>query len=1319
MMKCNHSSLATMNAASPSRASAFISSIIILVVFAPLTSVSAVDGDGDGLDDSIDDCPYASGNSTIGYSGCPDGDGDGNPDFVGASTGDWGTSIREVYYNVGGSGFGSIAHAVSWEPDGVYFAGAGRSGVVKLFSSSGQTISTLYTLNDDVRSLAFSPNGSYLALSGDFDSVAGTGRVLVLEMNWASFSASIVANLSSLHSGDIYSVSWTSNGSHLLTGGEGRIIRMFEVNTWTVGNSFEMPDIIYNVATTPDSRLVASTHGEESSLNITSNGSTLNTHHNHSAVARGMALSPDGRWLLTSGDDGTLYVYNTINGSYVTEIHNGFTDINQISFHPSGAYFVFVADSSSAKIYRTSDWSSVGTFATLGSSNSRGARDVAWSPDGLKIAFAQTNGRISLYVLPEAYIQVKGEITGELMMNRWRSNFPSHLRPLLHMNQTLTQATQALCNGESILSGNTVRLAEHIASPLANHSISGLSDCTSSPHRLLEIPVGRMPAAFLVKQGGFAEACLSQIGGLSMGQLRWVLSAASDAVLVQPAWAPPLELTSVAPNNDVDGVREWSDLHSSCPQEPIHVFGRWDNRSVPIMTARLLTCADCQFAENFFTSSSSRFRTADESRSDVLYAISQLDNSLGFTEMRVTENYSGITVIPIADNWTHGAADHISAGGVSIYPSYYNSSNGTYPAQADYLLSLNEADLAKFYDFLNWMLSDSAQNLWHDIGFVRLGILSRVEAWARLGVNASHLLPDADGDGVWDGDDSCAGTWLGESVDENGCATHQIDSDGDGFFDHEDDCINESGQSITPSLGCPDRDLDGWMDSADAFPDEASQWADGDNDTFGDNSSGVNADDCPLASGSSTRDRLGCPDSDGDGWSDEDSEWGVDDGADAFPLDPEQWIDSDGDGWGDNYSFTLDGGGLRVDEAGDAYPTDPTQWADRDGDGYGDNPEGQSADDCADLAGTSTEDALGCPDQDGDGWSDGVDVFIDDGTQWDDLDGDGFGDNWAGDSPDHCIETPTLELPYIDEVGCGPSERDNDSDGIMDDLDLCPNTPLEHAAIIRPNGCAEVESDDDGDGVMNPDDGPDGVFSDDPTQSADSDGDGYGDNSSGTDGDACPNRHGTSSEDRRGCPDEDGDGYSDPESGWGPEHGADAWKVEPTQWSDADGDGFYDNYDNPAWTATREEGWPGQYVSGARLGDKCPLVASENSYPDPGCPPEDVNLLDYSDSGSSSSGLPTSLIVVLVLIVLGLVGLSSAIVVKQKQKRAKKLSKRRQRGGIKTSEVMGASSGSDEHYPHWELLGEMSDDGYEWLEWPTGSEQWWYRNEEGYWEEWV
>ena len=262
---------------------------------------------------------------------------------------------------------------------------------------------------------------------------------------------------------------------------------------------------------------------------------------------------------------------------------------------------------------------------------------------------------------------------------------------------------------------------------------------------------------------------------------------------------------------------------------------------------------------------------------------------------------------------------------------------------------------------------------------------------------------------------------------------------------------------------------------------------------------GPQPDACPGAAGNSTIDRYGCVDDDGDGMSNE---------SDAFPNDPTRTQDSDGDGFddleddciylagnstadrkacpdtdGDGYSdptLPLNGQtGWNASDGADALPLEPTQWADQDGDGYGDNQSGFQPDSCPTVEGYSNIDIFGCYDEDNDGSSQTGDAFPDDPTQWSDIDGDGFGDNPNGTQPDNC--TTQIGTSTLDVFGC----PDEDGDGASDTNDLWLN---------------------------------------DSSQWFDSDGDGFGDNVAGTDGDACPQEFGLSSLGNNiGCVDSDGD----------------------------------------------------------------------------------------------------------------------------------------------------------------------------------------------------
>ena len=451
------------------------------------------------------------------------------------------------------------------------------------------------------------------------------------------------------------------------------------------------------------------------------------------------------------------------------------------------------------------------------------------------------------------------------------------------------------------------------------------------------------------------------------------------------------------------------------------------------------------------------------------------------------------------------------------------------------------------------------------------------------------------------------------------------DADLDGVEDDDDDCPNTYGTSTNDREGCPDSDGDGYSnpdaswtanEGADAFPSESTQWADQDFDGYGDNPAGVEADACVTVLGNSTTDRFGCLDDDGDGYSNNDatwlvsngadacnsvkafsnidrngcpdedgdgasdpdptgingSVWTVTDGADAFLGDATQWSDQDGDGYGDNpppategdaCNTTLgtsyqdrfgcidsDGDGYSDGDAGwtsaqgaDAFPSEPSQWADQDGDGYGDNASGVNADSCPTTFGTSTEVGnLGCSDLDGDGYADGDDAFPMDSTQWSDADGDGYGDESTGTNPDACPSVAGASS--LDRFGC----PDSDADGASDEDLTGTNGPvwtIADGADILPN---------------------------DATQQSDTDGDGFGDNPTGTNGDACPSQPGTSTVDRNGCPDTDSDGVSDADASWTTLNGADAFPSDPTQSADTDGDGYGDNA-----SGTNPDGCPTQF----------------------------------------------------------------------------------------------------------------------------------------------
>ena len=102
-------------------------------------------------------------------------------------------------------------------------------------------------------------------------------------------------------------------------------------------------------------------------------------------------------------------------------------------------------------------------------------------------------------------------------------------------------------------------------------------------------------------------------------------------------------------------------------------------------------------------------------------------------------------------------------------------------------------------------------------------------------------------------------------------------------------------------------------------------------------------------------------------------------------------------------------------------------------------------------------------------------------TQWNDTDGDGFGDNPIGTNGDQCPDVAGVSLG---DDGRGCPILDLDSDGVLNENDLCPETPL--GTLVGSDGCElPDEPDEPSDNTTDPTDPVDPVDPVDPTDPGD------------------------------------------------------------------------------------------------------------------------------------------------------------------------------------------------------------------------------------------
>ena len=398
--------------------------------------------------------------------------------------------------------------------------------------------------------------------------------------------------------------------------------------------------------------------------------------------------------------------------------------------------------------------------------------------------------------------------------------------------------------------------------------------------------------------------------------------------------------------------------------------------------------------------------------------------------------------------------------------------------------------------------------------------------------STSQLVEDTDDDN--DG-------W--SDVDENSCGTDPLDSNdipsdsnGNGVCDAiEGDDFDGDG---IPNDSDPDDDNDGYDDDYDAFPLDPTEWDDADGDGIGSNTD---------------------TDDDGDGWSDLEEADCLTDASSAFSV-PEDYdgdwvcdivdVDDDNDGVDDDYDCapydasisSLDCNGV----CGGSSSLDACGVCDGDDSTCADCAGVPNGDAVIDACGVCTNDPSSCGiDSDEDGVDDDDDAFPDDSTEWADTDGDGVGDN---------------------------ADTDDDDDGWSDqDESVCGSQLLDSGSVPADSDadgeCDALDPDDDDDGVVDSDD----AFPSNPTEWADTDGDGIGNNADGDDdgdgwGDSTESDCGSDPMDGEVSPkDIDGDGacnIQDPDDdGDGVADENDAFPLDNAEWLDTDGDGLGDNSD--------------------------------------------------------------------------------------------------------------------------------------------------------------
>jgi WD40 repeat protein len=264
--------------------------LMILVVFLPFAT-NAADADGDGIEDSVDDCPWASGTSTVDRDGCPDRDNDGTSDFN-----DGWTTSNPNFQNDFTTSSSSDYNAVDFSPDGKLIVTGSDDNFVRIWNVSTHVNERSVQTGDDVRAVSFSNDGQYVAAGIDDDTI---------NIYYATDLSSVHGSISvDVGGGDqVNSVEFSPDSSLVAvaigrsgnggTNGEVKLIKVSDGLQLGNGLNPNGEDRFYDAAFSPDGQFIAlAANGDFFIVNVTSR-TTITSNGDPQAAVNEIAWSPD------------------------------------------------------------------------------------------------------------------------------------------------------------------------------------------------------------------------------------------------------------------------------------------------------------------------------------------------------------------------------------------------------------------------------------------------------------------------------------------------------------------------------------------------------------------------------------------------------------------------------------------------------------------------------------------------------------------------------------------------------------------------------------------------------------------------------------------------------------------------------------------------------------------------------------------------------------------------------------------------------------------------------------------------------------------
>jgi WD40 repeat protein/serine/threonine protein kinase len=261
----------------------------------------------------------------------------------------------------------SQGYLLAFSRDGKRLASISRDKTARVWdATTGEEQCVLTTPHDHLYGVTFSPDGRFLLVDdvgGQHGKDGGSHAVTVWDAQTGQTSPKVIG-IVGRHSEDIWCLKFSVDGNLLASGSNDGTVKLWHWDPARPGqpqkpvHSFPVRNYGFGdcVAFTPNSERLVTASGPTVTIWDVKTGDPLHTLRGHSGDVIAVAVSPDGRWLATAGEDTTIVLWDTTTWERQHTLRGHTGMVMSLAFSPNSARLVSGSRDGKVKVWDMTRW---------------------------------------------------------------------------------------------------------------------------------------------------------------------------------------------------------------------------------------------------------------------------------------------------------------------------------------------------------------------------------------------------------------------------------------------------------------------------------------------------------------------------------------------------------------------------------------------------------------------------------------------------------------------------------------------------------------------------------------------------------------------------------------------------------------------------------------------------------------------------------------------------------------------------------------------------------------------------------------------------